>query len=236
LAAANSRAGGGGGGAGSFLGRLGGSARGGGGGGLDGGSAWGRVLDGVRTRRASGSGGNTAFRASGAAAVAASDARTAATAVATRDVEHGSPSGGGGGGGGAKAAKAAPAGNGAAGGGVDAPSPSPGESGWEPPALTWSPSTRSAGGADDADTAAADRVSALQTELDAWWWRHVAWMVDMGAFGLLCSVYIIALVGIFATPYLAARRAKAAGRPDGSIWQAEHDDTAPGGLLIPAAA
>ena len=34
---------------------------------------------------------------------------------------------------------------------------------------------------------------------------------------------------------LAAKRAKERAGPDGSAWQAAHDDSAPGGLLMPVA-
>lgn len=86
------------------------------------------------------------------------------------------------------------------------------------------------------DSAEAARVRALEADLEAWWWRHVAWCVDMAAFVLLGGLYMISLLIIFAAPYFAARRAKVRGLPDGSAWQAAHDNSAPGGLLMPAPA
>jgi hypothetical protein len=122
------------------------------------------------------------------------------------------------------------------GGEASLPSPPPPQATPAPRAATLprSESARSGAG-DDAGDDTADRLTALQADLDAWWWRHVAWMVDMGAFCVLCAIYVVALLAIFASPYLSARRAKAAGTPDGSAWLAAHDTSAPGGLLMPAA-
>ena len=227
-----------------------GGSAGGGGGGLEG-SLWGRVLDGAaRARRlsASGSGGRPAFRAPAAAAVAMADARDAAQTAG--DLEAAAPAGvsppakakAGGGQQQVAFADAPLSSNGGGGGGgdSDAPSPLP-----RPTFLPHSDSNRSnrstgggggGGGGDADDSAEATRLRALEADLDVWWWRHVAWCVDMGAFVMLGALYIIALLTIFASPYLNARRAKDRGLPDGSAWQAGHDGTAPGGLLMPVGA
>ena len=51
--------------------------------------------------------------------------------------------------------------------------------------------------------AAAEQADRMEAELEAWWWQHQAWRLDVISFAVLCVLYLIALTVVFIVPVVS---------------------------------